>query len=150
VSVVAWDGSILAADGQLTESGCKSRGVKIRRGRGGAVLAWVGGQSIGQGMARWFDYGAKKEDFPECQCGGDSAESTELIVALSDRTVWIYEHTAEPIQVHEPYAAWGSGAAYALGALAAGKNAREAVEIASQFDVQCGFGVKSFVVKSKK
>lgn len=101
-------------------------------------------------MANWFDRGANTDDFPDCACGGDASDSTELIVVLSDRTVWTYEHSPEPVRVHEKMMAWGAGAPYALGAMAAGADARAAVEIASQFNVDCGFGVRSFAVKNPK
>lgn len=40
-----------------------------------------------------------------------------------------------------PFWAAGSGADYAMGAMAAGKDAKEAVEIACRFDINCGLGV---------
>lgn len=43
----------------------------------------------------------------------------------------------------------GSGCDYALGAMYAGKNAREAVEIASQLDVNTGLGVDTLTIKEK-
>ena len=148
MSVIAWDGVLLAADSQLTAGGQISCGRKMRRGKNGVLLAWVGSQSEGQRMARWYDAGARPGEFPECACGGQSDESTELIVILADGSAWTFEHTSEPVRVHERKYAWGSGAAYALGALSAGADAKRAAAIACQWDSQCGRGVRTLALKA--
>ncbi len=151
MSVVAWHAAsrTLAADSQLNAGTARSKGVKMRRGKHGALLAWVGDQAIGQGMARWFDGGAVVEDFPACECGGIAADGTELIVVLADGTCWTYEHVPEPIRVLEPMAAWGSGGSVALGALLAGKTPREACEIACSVDTACGMGIRVLTLAAR-
>ena len=149
MSVIAWDGRRLSADNQLSsESGVMCQGIKIRRGRGGVLLGWVGHQSVGLGMARWYDNGAKTSNFPDCSCSAVN-DSTALIVVLPDASVWCYEHTPEPIRVAEKVCAWGSGGDIALGALLAGAKSRRAAEIACQVVNDCGFGVRSLLLGRK-
>ena len=57
-----------------------------------------------------------------------------------------YEYEEFPIkqEIEMPYFAWGSGAKYALGAMAKGASAEEAINIACQFDPYSGNGVTLF------
>jgi hypothetical protein len=47
-----------------------------------------------------------------------------------------------PLKIAAPFYAWGSGAAVALGAMAAGASAEEAVKIAIQYDVSSAGAVQ--------
>jgi ATP-dependent protease HslVU (ClpYQ) peptidase subunit len=49
--------------------------------------------------------------------------------------------------IEEKFAAWGSGRDFALGALAKGADAIEAVRIASRFCTSCGMGIDSIWVR---
>ena len=53
---------------------------------------------------------------------------------------------AEILPVFEPQIAVGSGGAYALGAMLAGKTAIEAVKIACKLDNDCGLPVESMTI----
>jgi ATP-dependent protease HslVU (ClpYQ) peptidase subunit len=52
-----------------------------------------------------------------------------------------YEDGPIPETVEHGFWAFGSGRDFAIAAMACGKSAREAVEIACQFDTGCGLGV---------
>ena len=56
---------------------------------------------------------------------------------------------AEVFQVQESVAAVGSGAAYAMGAMMAGKSAIEAVKIACKLDNNCGLPVEHITLEKK-
>ena len=64
----------------------------------------------------------------------------KAMVIKGGRIFW-YDHTLLPFEVTLPFFAIGSGAELAIGAMAAGKSAREAVEIACEHDINCGMGV---------
>jgi len=50
-------------------------------------------------------------------------------------------------EIHSDYAAVGSGGKFALGAMAFGASAEEAVEVASEFDIYTGGSVQSMSVE---
>jgi len=54
---------------------------------------------------------------------------------------------AEVLKIEDGYAAIGSGGAYALGAIVAGKTAVEAVRAACKLDVNCGLPLSFLKVK---
>lgn len=60
------------------------------------------------------------------------------IFCFDDPNVWI--------KVLEPYYAIGSGCEYALGALAQGSTVKQAIQLASKFDVRSGLGTKVFSI----
>jgi ATP-dependent protease HslVU (ClpYQ) peptidase subunit len=142
VSVIVWDGKTLAADCQCTCAGLKYRVSKIRRLPDGTVLAWTGGADTGQLMAKWYEDGADVKAWPAHQA--NQKHWCHLVVMRTDGQVFCYEQYPSPIECLEAPMAWGAGRDFALGAMAAGADARKAVEIASQFSNTCGFGVEAF------
>lgn len=142
MSIVAWDGHILAADRQVTCGDMKVRGSKMRRLPSGSVLAWTGNQDCGLILSCWYENGADIDKWPEFQ---KLDNWTRLIVA--DRTgIFYYEQHPVSQRVLEPFLAFGSGRDYAMGALEMGANAVQAVEVASRFDIYSGLGVESYEV----
>jgi hypothetical protein len=107
------------------------------------VLGWVGSEYTGRLMIEWFVNGHHPKDFPEQNKGGE--DWSRLIVARREdnrNEVVTYECSHAPLPVDAPYMAWGSAKEVAMGALAAGVDARRAVEIAIQHHRDCGFGVQ--------
>lgn len=141
MSVVAWDGRTIAADKQMESGGKTATATKIRRISTGEVLAWTGSMEAGLTLARWYADGADVGKWPECQ--KDKDQWTRLIVA-SKSGVKFYEMLPAPIDVEDPFCAWGSGQDFATGAMAAGASARQAVLITSEFSTGCGRGVDVF------
>lgn len=138
MSCVAWDGKEIAADKQATCSGLRVTTTKLRRIDSGEVLAWTGEQDSGEMVARWYEQGADPAKWPACQ--SDKDLWSRLIVA-SGEGVKFFERQPVAVDVEDGFMAWGSGRDYALGAMARGARAREAVEIAMRFDNGCGLGV---------
>lgn len=143
MSTVAWDGRghSIAADRQATCNDQAFTCTKIWKLASGEVVAATGYASSAQAMVRWYESGADPALFPECQKSDEFW--TRLIVA---RRGWcgFYERHPFVVQVEDPFAAWGSGSSFALGALAQGATARKAVEVASMFDINSGRGIDSF------
>jgi hypothetical protein len=138
MSVVAWDGETLAADRQGTYLGCRVRSNKLFR-RGDISVAVTGEHVEGLVLVAWYFAGADPEEWPEFQ----RPDSFNTMLVAQGRRLVMFHHLPVPIPVRDRTFAIGSGSHFALGAMAAGADAREAVRIASRFDVYCGMGVKS-------
>jgi ATP-dependent protease HslVU (ClpYQ) peptidase subunit len=138
LTVVAWDGTAIAADRQATQGGTASTLTKLQRLDNGEVLTWTGNLQNCFGAQHWYCAGAKPSEWVNYRLNDD--EHSELIV-LSEDGLYTYNCGPFPQKIEDKFAAFGSGKELALGALAMGATAKEAVEIASRFDTGCGLGV---------
>lgn len=147
MSVIAWDGKTLAADRQATAgNGRKMRATKIYQLDSGAVVGFVGDLDQGARVLAWMEAGAKDEDFPKPI---DEESRTTVIIAQDGECQVCWGDFPLTHAVDEPFYAFGSGADLALGALAVGATAVQAVEIACQFNADCGRGVVAYDVMAK-
>ena len=142
MSVVVWDGKSLACDRQATSQGTKHETCKSKRlSDGNGVMAFTGDIARGLAMMYWYEIDMPSHDkFPRFQ---DTDNWCRLIVATRG-SCFYFETTPFRIPVIQPFAAWGSGRDFTLGALARGATAKEAVEIACRFDVDCGMGIDNY------
>jgi len=140
MSVVAWDGTVLAADRMRVSGDISHEGGKSRQMEGGTILAWVGELSKGLAAAKWYERGANPDFYPESQKDGEEAT---LIVVTADAVV-VYESTPEPIVILAEYMAWGSGSHLAIGAMSMGSGAIAAVRVAMRHSPYCGYGVDHY------
>jgi len=149
VSVVAWDGRTLAADRQSTNHGNRSEVQKLWRAANPlTALAVTGGIAEGLAMVEWYKAGADPASYPAFQ--NDSGRWTRLIV-VTETELLEYEQPSTPIRWRrQDKRAWGSGRDYAIGAMAAGASAREAVEITNAHCTETGFGVSTFAFPATK
>ncbi len=140
MTVIAWDGKRLAADRQATNADMRAKVSKARRLSGGCVVAFTGELEKGLVLTRWYEEGALPERWPAFQKTDDW---TRLIIADANG-VRVYEKELVPQTFDETFMAWGSGRDFAMGAMAMGADAKQAVEVASMFNVYCGGGVEVF------
>ena len=138
MSVVVWDGRYLAADKQATCADMRIVTTKIRRLKSGEIAAWTGDQERGLVLARWYEDGADCEKWPTFQ---RNKEDWARLIIVSSCRVCFFEMEPEAQLVEEQFMAWGSGRDFAMGALAKGATAEEAVAIANRFCITCGLGV---------
>lgn len=139
MTIIAWDGSTLAADrqgsrGDLAHPTAKL--IKLAGKRGPVALANTGHATVGELLFRWWQAGADPRKWPEEQ---KTDRWSTLVVATAEGCVF-YNQDCVPIKAMEKFDAWGAGRDYALGAMIMGANAMQAVQVASNFDVWCGFG----------
>ena len=59
-------------------------------------------------------------------------------LVLFQGKIWIMHEQLFPLEIQDPFTARGSGAHFAIGALAAGANPWQALEIACQYDISTG------------
>lgn len=144
MTVIAWDGIVLAADKQATNAGLKFKSTKITR-VGGSLLFSAGDADYIALMYQWFEEGALPEKFPSCQ--NDKDNWVTLNVIKKDKSIWRYERTPVARRVEEEKFACGSGRDYALAAMYMGASAVKAVEIACHFDNGCGLGIDTLYLE---
>lgn len=103
------------------------------------ALAFAGNLNMGLELLHWFhDLEADPAKYPE---GQKKDDWTRLVVVRRD-SVEVYEDSiGRPIIFTEDYHAYGSGAHYALGAMAAGAQAVTAVGCTIRHCMDCGGGV---------
>lgn len=137
MTVIAWDGKAMAADRMRLVDGtpmpaCKV--FKVRSSDGRQFLVGCAGDSWdATQFLKWMRSQADKDK--------PAPSSLYALVIDEKRRIWL---AAEKLIYHEvtlPFFAVGSGSNYAIGAMAAGKSARQAVRIAARFDNKCGLGV---------
>lgn len=145
MSIVAWDGKTLAADRQSTIVDTIFTIKKLWKLDNGEVIAVVGTQDAALTVKRWYESGAKKEDWPKCQEKEDWAK----LIVISGGKCFYYDTLPEQIEVIDPFFAWGTGREVALGAMEMGADAVKAVEIASKYVSGCGRGCDFEVVHPK-
>ncbi len=140
MTIVAWDGKSIAADRQSTCAGLKEAVIKIKVTDNGTLMAATGSYGGGLILMDWYDKGAKPEDYPDFQ-KDDDKWCRLIVIDREDQIPKIYEQHPVPLYFEDRFSAWGSGRDYAIGAMAAGATAEEAVEITSRHCVDCGLGV---------
>ncbi len=152
MTVIAFDGFKLAADKQATEGGLRHITTKIKRiekGRfKGYIMAGAGCTSQANHMMAWFEMGAEPEAFPKYQDTEDL--SAQLLVISPDKEILRFDFNPLPCVFHDEIYAMGSGREVAMGALAMGADAVQAVEIASKLCSGCGMGVDVIELKKKR
>jgi ATP-dependent protease HslVU (ClpYQ) peptidase subunit len=136
VTVIAYDGKILAADKLATNGGQRLTVTKIRRVPTG-LIGTSGDVHVTRALAVWADKGFKKRDFPS-EARGDGSH---LLFIKEDGTVLLYCGSAHPVELEDRFVAIGSGRDYAMAAMHLGHDARTAVQVACDLDAYCGAGI---------
>lgn len=145
MTVIAWDGKTLAADRRVSYGDLVATRTKIRRLESGAVIACSGDTDKVLALEKWYEAGANPDEWPQAQRSDNWAR---LVVQDVDGKVYEYNQEPYAIRCEDEYFAWGSGASFALGAMAMGADAVEAVTAAIKHCSSCGGGVDSFTVMS--
>lgn len=145
MSVIAWDGTTLAADRQSTMADMRRVVRKIWRLKSGELAGITGNEGIGLELVKWYESGADPTKYPPMQATADWGRLT--VITLTG--AMDYEQRPWPIKYREKFAAWGSGRDYAIGAMAFGASAVQAVKIASRYNALCGLGIDTLRLKRR-
>ncbi len=137
MTVIAWDGKSIAADKRSERGEIVGTVTKLFSGRDGCALATCGMLTKGLMLIEWFNEGSDREEWPKFQ---STDEFSNLIVAKKGE-LWIYGQDSLPLTIADKFHAWGSGAEFAIGAMAMGATAEEAVLVANRHCASCGHGV---------
>lgn len=137
MTVIAWDGKTLAADRMSTCADMPRITRKLRRLGNGEVAAITGDEDMGCRLIRWYEDGADPAKWPESQRG----DNWSRLIVLSADGLKFYEREPHPMRCLDPFMAFGSGRDFAMGAMAMGASAEEAVNVACRFNIFCGCGI---------
>lgn len=130
MTTIAYRAGVLAADSCMRVLGhYAGTAKKLIRLTDGSWLGMSGYHEDGELVANWLNAGAVAETRPRL-----SDEAGVLHVRL-DGTAAHYEQLCHAIPMLDAFWAGGTGAPFAIGAMAAGASAEEAVRIACQYDV---------------
>lgn len=136
MTVIAYDGSTLAADKMAICAGARLTVTKVFR-RQGFRIGISGTESHGLAVAAWIEAHGKPDDYPKAE----KDDLSYCLVVFGDGRVLRYEGTAYPIESEDRFAAAGSGQDFALAAMYLGHDAVEAVRVASALSSSCGGGI---------
>lgn len=131
MTTIAWDGTTLAADRQLNIGDLKFSCCKVFRLDDGGLLGGAGNYEDVLAIRDWMDGGERPNDIDNVEC---------IHVDVNRRASRI-ETRLLHMPISETCHAVGSGAPYALAAMACGKTSPDAVRIAMRFDPGTGVGV---------
>lgn len=138
MTTIAWDGSTLSADKMASGGSHGFRTKKVFKLKNGELFAFAGEISVALSLLDWLDNDRDPSTYPQCMQNEMCAEG---LLIDGKKRLWVYERTPHPIPVLEKTFALGSGAPYALAAMACGKSSQAAIKVASQFDPITGLGV---------
>jgi len=137
MSIVAWNGKMLAADRMGVTAEMRVVSPKLVDIGDGIAIAWTGKADQGLILLQWWRDGCDANAWPAFQQG---QEWSRLIIASKGRCFY-YERNPMEQEVFLPFCAWGIGRDFAMGAMEMGANPQQAIEVASKWSIGCGFGV---------
>lgn len=143
MSVVAWDGQNLAADTFCCYGNLVRNETKIWQLNEAIWFGGIGSLAAAIAVSGWLK-GGVKPDKPECFTG--------LIVRRDKKgfiTVSVIEETLIEVPVSSYPFAIGSGKDMAMGAMLAGKSAKEAIELIAPYHSDLATPVESFYVHER-
>lgn len=143
MTTIVFDGQTMAADRMADRQGLKCPITKIWRIANGDVLAVTGRACHAQTMKQWYEAGALPDKYPGFQSDDDKCCT---LVVMSHGRISAYYSQPYPVREDGMFTAFGSGRDFAIAAMACGKEARGAIQVASLFDVNTGLGVDWFSV----
>lgn len=140
MSVIAWDGKVLATDMQGSHSsGLIGITPKLRRLKTGNFVAITGDIALCQIAMLWIENGCKPEMWPSVLI----EDGWGIVTTRPGYPGAICELSRYPTMeiVYSQYWAWGAGQDLAIGALAMGATAVQAVNVACNYSDSCGGGI---------
>ena len=142
MTVIAWDGKTIATDRMANDGSHKWESSKAWYGMSNdkevVIITGVGLAHYIRQLSEWYQQGMHdiKPDVPPSKA--------KLIVVQKDG---LYELSYKMLLPYDaPYCAFGDGKELALGALAMGATAGQAVNICNEHSLQCGKGVELFTL----
>jgi len=145
MTTLAYKDGVLAADSRVS-AGLTNVGTTIKIKQTPKYLVGIAGNlDIGQQFIRWVqsDFNVTAKPFVPIDSGYDIA----AIVVDKKGRIRTYDNLLIPTEYSAKFYALGSGSDFALGAMAHGATAREAVKIAAKFDIATGSPFRSVTFK---
>ena len=142
MTTIAYDGKVMAGDKMTSHGGTPTPTTKVHRVELYGKTYLIGGAGNSgdcQAFIRWAKAGFLDNEKPKM------TDCTMLMVC--DGVITRYFHDSEnPVEIEKTFWAEETGANYALGVMAHGGTAEEAVKIAMQLDINTGIGIDVVMV----
>ncbi len=138
MTVIAWDGKILAADKLANTSDMRRSVTKITKAPNGNLLFSAGSFDTITALYQWYNKAGNDDEFYRVQKENDWQP---LNVIYIDGTIWRYERHPVPFKIEDKFITAGSGAHFAIAFLSMGLGAEEAVRRTIEFDPYSGGGI---------
>lgn len=152
MSTIAFKNGVLAADTQVTRGSTTLDGwVRKIHEAEGLLFGAVGEPTQVSVFFKWAQAGMPEDitDFKLPVIEDEDGPATcDFMFIDEEGTIWSSDTFTFPafFPMHADYHAIGSGASFALGALAFGADAEEAIRIAAKHDMYSGGGVISLML----
>jgi ATP-dependent protease HslVU (ClpYQ) peptidase subunit len=140
MTTIAYRDGVMAADTQVTEGNMVfAQATKLRRLADGTLIGMAGDMMPCAKLLRAID----GKGFEDIEPIAKDCKGAWALVVNPERRVFMLQggKAGGLAELHGDFFVEGSGAPYALGAMAAGAGAKQAVEIAARFDVNTGLPV---------
>ena len=142
MSVIVWDGKCLATDRQANDGSMKWEAEKAWYVGTDYIVSGVGMLGSILKMRDWF---VNSGDPAALDVPHNSAE----LIVVSSEGLSVISSNGTSVELSAPMA-FGEGREYALGAMAMGATAEEAVQIANEYSLHCGKGVLKYTLHEGK
>ncbi len=145
MTVVVWDGDILATDQAASDGKAQWKTEKAwyyGEGDDRVILSGTGPLNSILEMREWFKNGYKPSEFPTVQ----TTHPCHFIVVSQHTGLYRYEVNHIPIHHGWDRCAFGEGREFAYGALYMGADAAQAVAAANEYSPHCDLGVMEYWV----
>ena len=138
MTIIAWDGTTMAADKQATASGFALITTKIFRLPIG-IVGFSGDSGCTMRLLEWLKRGGLEIEYPTW----DDKNNADALLVTPKCEVFYYSSDCKGIPeiIGNPFVAMGGGRDYALATMHLGHNAVKAVEVTCALDVFCGCGI---------
>jgi hypothetical protein len=107
----------------------------------GELIAATGSADLGNARKNWYATGANPDTFPK---PANDKDSTYLVVFPISGNPIVYCDYPSPVENTDAIQAFGSGCEMAIGAMATGATAAEALESFIPYSSSCGLGYCEF------
>lgn len=140
----------MAADSAVTVNETHVGDVlKIVRTAAGGLAAGAGRCSECAAFLEWAAGPNRPSDYRASGGHGLRLENSTCIEITPEGEVLFYDVASAPYEIKAPFIAIGSGRDLALGAMAAGATAEEAVRIAARYDAGTGGEINTLMLTHK-
>lgn len=138
MSVIAWDGKVVAADALGGTPYLTKYVQKLFVCNDHLAVGVVGLAYHMPELVHWVATGCVEKDYPSFQRGDNPSELIVFDAYMESMNYRVYRESPVPLEDSVTPVAWGGGAELAIGAMAVGASAEEAVRIACQYSPTCG------------
>lgn len=144
MTVIAWDGKMMAGDRLIHRNGLIEEGTKVFETMD-YIIGLSGQCDLFDRILSWVRSGLDDNFFPVIE-----KNSIEFIIYdKTEMKLYSYESSKNPSTIESRFYSIGHGREYASAIMHIGKTAKEAVEVANSLDVYCGMGVDVIYVDAK-